>query len=138
MITVVDFAKRQRKTDGSEFFVLILQGGLSLVQSRNTGNYYATVKRCSIPSTFDEETAKGMVGETVPGSIQRKDCEPYGFTFWITGGLMFRKVKPWKMESLKVSRKLCRWRKRSHLLFDMLNILKGHPKGCSFAFICIL
>ena len=85
MITVVDFAKRQRKTDGSEFFVLILQGGLSLVQSRNTGNYYATVKRCSIPSTFDEETAKGMVGEQVPGSIQRKDCEPYEFVAKDTG-----------------------------------------------------
>ena len=69
MITVVDYAIRQRK-DGTSFIALILQGGLSLVQSRNTGNYYATVKRCSIPSTFDEETAKAMVGEQVPGSIQ--------------------------------------------------------------------
>ena len=85
MITVVDYAKRQRKEDGSEFFVLILQGGLSLVQSRNTGNYYATLKRCSIPSTFDEETAKSMVGEQVPGSIQRKDCEPYEFVAKDTG-----------------------------------------------------
>ena len=84
MVTVVDYAKRQRK-DGSEFFVLILQGGLSLVQSRNTGNYYATVKRCSIPSTFDEETAKVMVGEQVPGSIQRQSCEEYEFVAQNTG-----------------------------------------------------
>ena len=84
MVTVVDYAIRQRK-DGSEFFVLILQGGLSLVQSRNTGNYYATVKRCSIPSTFDEETAKAMVGEQVPGSIQRQSCEEYEFVAQNTG-----------------------------------------------------
>ena len=84
MVTVVDYAIRQRK-DGSEFFVLILQGGLSLVQSRNTGNYYATVKRCSIPSTFDEETAKAMVGKQVPGSIQRQSCEEYEFVAQNTG-----------------------------------------------------
>ena len=84
MITVVDYAIRQRK-DGTSFIALILQGGLSFVQSRNTGNYYATVKRCSIPSTFDEETAKAMVGEQVPGSIQRQSCEEYEFVAQNTG-----------------------------------------------------
>jgi len=84
MVTVVDYAIRQRK-DGTSFIALILQGGLSLVQSRNTGNYYATVKRCSIPSTFDEETAKAMVGEQVPGSIQRQSCEEYEFVAQNTG-----------------------------------------------------
>ena len=87
MITVVDYAKRQRK-DGGEFYALILQGGLSLVQSRNTGNYYATVKRCSIPSTFDEETAKSMVGEQVPGSVQKKACEPYEWENKDTGEVL--------------------------------------------------
>ena len=80
MITVVDYALRKAKEDGREFVALILQGGLSLVQSKNTGNFYATVKRCSIPSTFDEETAKAMVGEQVPGSIVRKSCEAYQWT----------------------------------------------------------
>ena len=52
MVTVVDFAKRIA-SDGREFIALILQGGLCLVQSKNTGNFYATVKKCSIPSTFE-------------------------------------------------------------------------------------
>ena len=39
MVTVVDFAKRIT-SDGREFYVLILQGGLSLVQSKQTGNFY--------------------------------------------------------------------------------------------------
>lgn len=87
MVTVIDYAERQRQ-DGSVFYALILQGGLSLVQSRNTGNFYATVKKCSIPITFDEKIAQSMVGEQVPGSIQRKSCEPYEWTNKETGELL--------------------------------------------------
>jgi hypothetical protein len=84
MVTVTDYAVRQRK-DGGEFIALVLQGGLSLVKSQNTGNFYATVKSCSIPSTFDEATAKAMVGEQVPGSVQKKSCEAYDWTNKETG-----------------------------------------------------
>ena len=84
MVTVVDYALR-KCSDGREFYALILQGGLSLIQSQKTGNYYATVKKCSVPSTFDEETAKSMVGEKVPGSVQRKSCELYEWTNKDTG-----------------------------------------------------
>ena len=87
MVTVIDFAKRQTK-DGREFFALILQGGLSLVQSQNTGNFYATVKKCSIPSTFDEETAKSMVGEQVPGNVERMSCDAYQWTNQETGEVL--------------------------------------------------
>lgn len=84
MVTVVNYALR-KTSEGREFYVLILQGGLSLVQSSQTGNYYATVKQVSIPSTFDEATAKQMIGEKVPGSLQRKSCDPYEFTSKTTG-----------------------------------------------------
>ena len=87
MVTVVDFAKRIT-SDGREFYVLILQGGLSLVQSKQTGNFYATVKKCSIPSTFDEATAKLMMGERISGSVQRKQCEPYSFLVKETGEIV--------------------------------------------------
>ena len=80
MVTGVNYAMR-KTSEGREFYVLILQGGLSLVQSRRTGNYYATVKQVSIPSTFDENTAKAMIGEKVPGTVQRKQCEPYEIHF---------------------------------------------------------
>ena len=87
MVTVVDYAIRKSK-DGREFYVLVLQGGLSLVQSKESGNYYATVKKCSIPSTFDEKTAKEMIGEKITGSVQRKECEPYSFTVKDTGEIL--------------------------------------------------
>lgn len=87
MVTVKDFAVRRTK-DGREFIALILQGGLSMVQSRQTGNYYATVKQCSIPSTFDEATAKTFVGERISGSVVRKACEAYQWTNKETGEII--------------------------------------------------
>ena len=87
MVTVVEYAIRQAK-DGREFIALILQGGLCMVQSKLSGNFYGTVKRTSVPSTFDKATAKGMIGEKIPGSVQKKSCEPYDFTIKDTGEIL--------------------------------------------------
>ena len=78
MVTITDYANRTN-SEGREFFALILQGGIDLVKSRVTDRYYATLKKCSIASTFDEKTAQGMIGEKIPGSIQKQSCEPYSF-----------------------------------------------------------
>lgn len=56
-----------------------------MVQSQNTGRFYATVRRCAISSTFDEMTAERIVGKQMPGSIERVPCEPYDFTVQETG-----------------------------------------------------
>jgi hypothetical protein len=45
-----------------------------------------------IPSTFDEATAKKMIGERVPGSVIKKPCDPYEFlskTTFLQGNLSF-------------------------------------------------
>lgn len=77
---------RQVETEDGDVYVrLTLSGSLSMVKSDKTGNYYATVRRCSISSTFDETTAKGIVGSTMPGSIQKEDCEPYQYVIPDTG-----------------------------------------------------
>jgi hypothetical protein len=87
MVTVKEYAIRQTK-DGREFVALILEGGLHMAKSKQTNNYYATVKRCSIPSTFDEDTAKSMIGEKIPGSVQKTSCEPYEFVNKETGEIL--------------------------------------------------
>ena len=84
MVQVVNYALR-KTSEGKEFVALIQQRGLSLVQSKNTGNFYATVKQCSILSTFDENSAKSFVGERIPGSVVRKECETYQWTNKETG-----------------------------------------------------
>jgi hypothetical protein len=46
------------------------------------------VKQCSVPSTFDEFTAKAMIGERVPSSVQKKQCDPYEFASKQTGEIV--------------------------------------------------
>mgnify|MGYP000315146524 CR=1 FL=1 len=58
MVTITSYVPRTRK-DGTTFIALEITGGVELVQSSNTGNFYATVRKCTIPSTFDENIAKG-------------------------------------------------------------------------------
>ena len=76
MVRIVDFAERTN-SDGETFYALILQGSLEMVLSSETGHYYATAKRASITSTFDEETCKSLIGSELPGSIQKVKVDPY-------------------------------------------------------------
>lgn len=87
MVTVIGYAVRQRK-DGTTFIALELSGGLEMQQSQTTGNFYATTKRCSIPSTFDENFAKMMVGEKIEGDVVRVEADPYEFVNKRTGEIM--------------------------------------------------
>jgi hypothetical protein len=87
MVTIVDFVKRQNR-EGKEFNALILQSGLELVKSQETGNYYATSKRASISSTFDDAACRNIIGQQIPGSIQRVESEPYPFAVKETGEVL--------------------------------------------------
>ena len=87
MVQIVGYAERVSSL-GEKFFALILQGSLEMVKSKETGNYYATAKKASVGSTFTEETCKELVGQEIPGSIQRMPCEPYEFTNPGTGEVL--------------------------------------------------
>jgi len=79
MVKVKTALLREGK-EGKSFVSLELTGDIELVQSQNTGRFYATTKRCFISSTFDLETAQSFVGKTLPGKIVRALCEPYEYT----------------------------------------------------------
>jgi hypothetical protein len=84
MLRITEFKTRHNEA-GVEFQVLIATGGLELVKSRTTSKYYATVRKASIPTTFNEEVCKMMIGQDIPGSIVKQPCEPYSFTVEETG-----------------------------------------------------
>ena len=84
MVTVSSYAVREN-SEGNSYVVLFLQGDLELVQSMNTGNYYATARKCAISSTFDESMAAMMIGKQIPGTIVKEACEPYEYTIQETG-----------------------------------------------------
>ena len=84
MVTVTGYKTKQAK-DGREFTLLEMTGGLEMVQSQETGRFYATVRKCSVSSTFDEAVAKSLVGTQLPGKIVRVECDPYEYTIESTG-----------------------------------------------------
>lgn len=78
MVTIIDYKKRVSK-EGEEFNALIVQGGLEMVKSQETGRFYATAKKCSITSTFTDEVCQDMIGTKIPGKVKKVYCEPYNF-----------------------------------------------------------
>lgn len=87
MVTVTNAHERVRK-DGTIFAVLEISGGVELVQSQETKQYYATLRKCNIPFTGTVETAKLMIGQKLEGEIVRTICEPYEFVNPRTGEVM--------------------------------------------------
>lgn len=78
MVTVKDYHLR-KNAEGQPYVSLELIGRVELVQSQNTGRFYATQRRCFIYSTFDEKTAIDLIGSDFPGSIVRVSCDPYEY-----------------------------------------------------------
>jgi hypothetical protein len=84
MVTIIDFSKRTN-AEGEDFFALIVQGGIDMVASKTTGKFYATARKCSVPSTFDERTCQSLIGQQMPGTVHKVQCEPYEFVVQQTG-----------------------------------------------------
>jgi hypothetical protein len=91
-------AYEQRKNSAGEpFIVLILQGDLVMVQSSETGRFYATAKKTSITSTFSEEEAKALIGREIPGRIAKVACEEFEYTIEETGEVITLKHR-WEFQ----------------------------------------
>ena len=81
---IIDYKLREATQDGRLFCVLILQGGVEIVKSTN-GNSYVTIRKVSLPTTFDEATCKSLIGTELKGTIEKVDCLPYDYTIQETG-----------------------------------------------------
>lgn len=72
-------------SSGQTFVLLELSGGLELVQSQAIGKFYATSRKCGIPSTFTTVVAKLMEGQQIEVDIVRVESDPYEYTNKTTG-----------------------------------------------------
>ncbi|WP_126244380.1 hypothetical protein [Chitinophaga rhizosphaerae] len=84
MVTIKNF-KVHADAQGKSFVSLELIGDIEMIQSKQSGRFYATVRKCFISSTFDETTARLMVGKSIEGNIVKQECEPYDFIMHETG-----------------------------------------------------
>jgi hypothetical protein len=87
MVTIIAAEKRVSAT-GKEFNVIVLQGDIEVVVSKETGRPYLTARKTSIPCTFDESIAKTLIGQQLPGAIERVEVKPYEFVVPSTGKKM--------------------------------------------------
>ncbi|MBK6352755.1 MAG: hypothetical protein IPF46_04985 [Saprospiraceae bacterium] len=71
MATVSGYAVKAKSAGVRICLVLILQGDPEMVRSQETGNFYATAKKCTITSTFSKQFAAEIVGKQLPG----RDCK---------------------------------------------------------------
>jgi len=79
MVRIIGYKTRQRE-DGTEFYLLEVQGGIEMVKSKSTEQYYATAKKATVSTTFDEETCKALIGTQMPGKIVKISTEPYQYS----------------------------------------------------------
>ena len=84
MVRIINYKQRE-KEDGTPFFILELQGGVEMVKSLETGQFYATAKKAYVTSTFDEATCKALIGTEMSGSVVKKEVEPYTYVVKETG-----------------------------------------------------
>ena len=84
MVRIIGYKQRE-KEDGNPFFILELQGGVEMLMSKETGQYYATAKKAYVTSTFDEPTCKALIGTEMPGQIIKEECEPFDYVIKETG-----------------------------------------------------
>ena len=84
MVTVKSYFLNQNN-EGKTYVCLELIGEIEILQSKQSGKFYAAVKKCKIPTTIDEATAKLMIGREIGGTIAKKDCAAYDYTVHATG-----------------------------------------------------
>lgn len=84
MVRIIGFKKRETE-EGKDFFVLELQGGITMVKSKETNKFYVTANKATISSTFDEQTCKALIGTELEGRVEKVASEPYEYTVKETG-----------------------------------------------------
>ena len=84
MVNVKGYEKRTN-AEGQDFYVLVLSGGIEMVKSNTTGRFYATQKETTVSCTMTKEECEVFIGQELPGSIRRVECDPYEITDEKTG-----------------------------------------------------
>lgn len=88
MVKITGFEPRKNERQET-FNVLVLESGIELIKSEETGQVYATSRKATIACTFDDRRCESLIGNELPGSIQKEKVEPYEYTIKETGEKVF-------------------------------------------------
>ena len=84
MVTITNYQVKKNQRNES-FIILNLISDVVMEKSVTTGNWFANTYKANIVASFDEESAKHMLGQRLPGQILKVKCKPYVHTIRSTG-----------------------------------------------------
>lgn len=85
MSVIINGFQVKKNKRGEEFVVLNLMSEPIMEKSPSTGNYFISTCKANVVASFDASVAGKIVGKELPGTIIKKDCDPYTYTVKGTG-----------------------------------------------------
>lgn len=76
MVTIINYKEVQTE-DGRQFVSIELQSEPKLIKSSTTGNFYLTVNKTRVTTALPVEVCKTLVGQKLPGTVEKIQVEPY-------------------------------------------------------------
>ena len=83
MVTIVEVAERTA-ANGNTFCSVMVAGDVSVHMSTE-GKASLVALKASIPSNLPKDVLEGMIGNKLPGKVERVETEPYQWTNPNTG-----------------------------------------------------
>jgi len=77
MVTIIGLEKKTNLKTKEPYSVLVLQGNAEVLKSKATSRFYVSVRKTTIPCALDDVLAKSLIGQSLPGSIEKVACTPF-------------------------------------------------------------
>ena len=82
MVIVTDVIEKINSQTEKPFVLLEISGGLEMVQSQGTGKFYATMRKCRVPSIFNLDVAKMQISPPFQNHLKRGGFFIFGQSGW--------------------------------------------------------
>jgi hypothetical protein len=77
MVTIIGLEKKTNLKTKEPYSVLVLQGNAEVLKSKATSRPYISARKSTIPCALDDVQAKALIGQMLPGSIEKVACTPF-------------------------------------------------------------
>jgi len=77
MVTIIGLEKKTNLKTKESYLLLLVQGSAEVLTSKASGRAYISSRRASVPCALSDLQAKALIGQTLPGSIEKVACTPF-------------------------------------------------------------
>jgi hypothetical protein len=76
-VKIIGLERKTNLKTNEPYTVLVLQGNAVVLKSKATSRPYVSARKTTIPCALDDVLAKSLIGQTLPGSIEKVACTPF-------------------------------------------------------------